>query len=198
MWEQILRIDSDVLVFLNSFHTDVLDVAMYQLTLLWTWIPVLLLLFWVFWKHYRKRTWLIAAFLALAIVFSDRSSNIIKQTVKRPRPTHNEMISDKLHLHQHADGTPYKGGAYGFVSSHAANSFALIVLLMYCFAPIDRRIRWIFPCFALLFAYTRIYLGVHYPLDILCGALLGLLCGGFALWLYRMAVKQIEKLSEQK
>jgi undecaprenyl-diphosphatase len=131
-------------------------------------------------------------------VFSDQSSNWIKRTAERYRPSNEKSgISEQLHLHVSKKGDVYRGGTYGFVSSHAANSFSLAVLFMYFFSPINRKIKYVFPLWAILFSYTRIYLGVHYPGDILCGALLGLCCGFFTLWLYRLAERNIQFHNEK-
>jgi undecaprenyl-diphosphatase len=194
-FEQLLQIDKDLLLFLNSLHNPFLDVLMYWMTSLWFWLPVLAIILWFMWKHYQKKLGLILAFLVLSIVFSDQLSGIIKDKVARSRPSRNTEISDRLHLHVSSDGEVYRGGEYGFVSSHAANGFALTLLLIYFFKPVGKRIRWLFPLWTILFVYTRIYLGVHYPTDIICGALVGLICGFFTLLLYRLAEKRI-RLSE--
>ena len=187
------QLDTDLLLRLNGWHNSFLDVLFYWMTHLWFWLPLLALLLWLLWRHYRKQLYLILAFFALSIVLSDQISLFIKNKVQRPRPTHNVEISDKLHLHQYKNGEVYRGGQYGFVSSHAANSFAVMVLFLYFFKPTNRRLRWIFPSWAVLFCYTRIYLGVHYPSDIICGALTGTCCGLFSLWLYLLALKTIEQ-----
>jgi undecaprenyl-diphosphatase len=191
MLEQLLQIDKKLLVFLNGNHNPFFDVLMWWMTKIWFWLPVLLLVLWFMWKHYKKKMGLILAFLALSIVFSDQLSGVIKDNVARLRTTHNTEINHKLHLHVFKNGDVYKGGEYGFVSAHAANSFALTLLLIYFFKPINKRMRWLFILFPLIFSYTRIYLGVHYPLDIAGGALVGLCCGLFTLWLYRLAEKNI-------
>lgn len=186
------QLDINILFRINGMHNAFLDVLMYGMTHFLFWLPFLALLLWMMWKHYRKQIYLILAFFALSIVFSDQVSVFIKDKVQRPRPTHNAEIKDDLHLHQFKNGKVYRGGTYGFVSSHAANSFGVMVLFLYFFKPVNRRLLWIFPVWAVLFCYTRIYLGVHYPSDIIGGALLGTLSGLFSLWLYRTATR-VEK-----
>jgi undecaprenyl-diphosphatase len=196
MLEHLLQTDTEILIFLNSLHNSFFDKLLYWMTHLVFWLPLLLVLLWALWKHYRKRLVLILAFFAVSVTMSDQISVFIKNHVQRPRPSRNVEINDQLHLHQNKNGTVYRGGQYGFVSSHAANSFGIMVLFLYFFKPVNRRLLWIFPAWAVLFCYTRIYLGLHYPLDILCGALMGTGCGLFALWLYRLAVVGIEKEKE--
>ncbi len=195
MFEQIEFWDRVLLQAINSTHTPFLDTLMWIMTKLYIWIPLFAWVIYKLWNYYQKQTFLILAFLALSVVFSDQSSVFIKNRVQRYRPTHNLEIQDKLHLHQNKDGEVYRGGMYGFVSSHAANSWGLVILLLYFFRPIGKKYLWIFPAWAIVFCYTRMYLAAHYPLDILCGAILGIACGGLALWLYTLAKKQINQAS---
>ena len=185
MLEKTLQIDQELLIFLNGLHSPFFDVLMWWMTAIWFWLPILAVVLWFMWKHYKKKMILIFAFFALSILISDQSSVLIKNKVKRLRPTHNTEIGHQLHLHVSKNGNVYEGGLYGFVSSHAANSFSLAVLFIYFFRPISRHLRWLFILFPLIFSYTRIYLGVHYPTDILCGALLGICCGFVMLWVYQ-------------
>jgi undecaprenyl-diphosphatase len=192
MLERLLQIDKELLLLLNGWHNSFFDVLLYWMTTIWFWLPALFVFLWFMWKYYKKKMGLILAFFALSIIFSDQVSGFIKDKVERLRPSHNTEINHQLHLHVYQDGTVYKGGKYGFVSSHAANSFALALLMIYFFKPIHRYIRWLFLLWAIIFSYSRIYLGVHYPGDIICGALVGLCCGFFTLWLYRLAKKKHE------
>ena len=193
MFEKLIQADQELLLFLNGLHSPFFDALFYAMTHFWFWLPLLALLLWVMWKHYRKQLALIVAFFALSIVISDQVSVFIKDRVQRPRPSHAIEIKDQLHLYQYKNGDIYRGGKYGFVSSHAANSFGVMVLFLYFFKPVKRRFLWIFPTWAVLFCYTRVYLGVHYPSDIVCGALVGTISGLFSLWLYRFAVSRIRK-----
>jgi len=191
MLEKILQTDQKILVFLNGFHNSFFDVLMWWMTKIWLWLPILALILWFLWKYYKKKIWLILAFLALSIVFSDQISGFIKDGVARSRPSHNTEINHLLHLHTFKNGDVYKGGKYGFVSSHAANSFSIILLFIYFFKPICKRARWLLMLFPFVFSYTRIYLGIHYLGDILGGALVGICCGFFTLWLYYLSEKNI-------
>jgi len=195
MVEKLLQTDQEVLLFLNGLHNPFFDVLMWWMTQIWFWLPVLALVLWFMWKHYKNKIKLILAFLALSIVFSDQFSGFIKDKTARLRPTHNTEISHQLHLHVYKNGDVYKGGQYGFVSSHAANSCSLALLFIYFFRPINSRMRWLFILFPIFSSYTRIYLGIHYPIDIIGGYLIGFLCGLFTLWLYRLSEKKISDFS---
>lgn len=111
-------------------------------------------------------------FLAVLIAFTDQSSNRVKHHVKRYRPTHNIEIGEKVHiLHD------YRGGKYGFFSGHSANCFGIAMLLFLVFSNKPLWFRSIFFVWAAITAYSRIYLGVHYPSDIFVGFLVGLFWG---------------------
>jgi undecaprenyl-diphosphatase len=116
-------------------------------------------------------------FVAIAVTLCDQISVLIKDyLVQRPRPTHNPEIADLVHIIYNGDyPNGYRGGKYGFVSSHAANVFGVAAFLSNQF----KHYRWTLFLFtwALIVSYSRIYIGVHYPLDIIFGAILGALIG---------------------
>ena len=189
MLEKILQIDQELLLFFNGLHNPFFDVLMWWMTSIWFWLPLLSVILWFMWKQYKKKIILILVFLALSILFCDQISVFIKNKVARLRPTHNMEISHYLHLHVYKNGDVYKGGQYGFVSSHAANSFCIALLLIYFFKPINKRLRWLFILYPLIFSYTRIYLGIHYPLGIISGAIVGLCCGFFVFFISKKLIR---------
>ena len=168
-FQKILEIDTRLLLYLNSFHNDFWDTIMLMVTVKDTWIPFLLIVVFFFIKNYRSKSVSILIFMALTILLSDQISVLIKECVGRFRPVYNPEIEHIVHNVLH------KGGKYGFVSSHATNSFALSIFSSLIFKNRNYSLLLLF--WAILFSYSRIYIGVHYPLDIVCGAGLGLLIG---------------------
>ena len=121
---------------------------------------------------------LLLLFTALVFAFTDQiSAGIIKPLVQRPRPSHDGSIMDQLHF-----VNDYHGGAYGFVSSHAANCFGLAVWVSCLYKR--RSLVTAMMLYAVLNCYSRIYLGVHFPGDIICGTVLGILCGWLGYYCY--------------
>ncbi|RPG80658.1 MAG: phosphatase PAP2 family protein [Crocinitomicaceae bacterium TMED114] len=163
--------DEALLLLLNGQPSWLAPVA-WWLTSKWATLPVVvLLLIQLFARRSWKKGLLGLAMFAACVGGTDAiSSRLMKPGFERLRPSHHPQLSGQLHLHEHADGSVYRGGRFGFVSSHAANTFGLATLAVLLFG--GGRWRWLFG-FAALVSWTRIYLGVHYPGDILFGALLG-------------------------
>jgi undecaprenyl-diphosphatase len=167
--DSLKLLDTNLFLFLNGLHSSFFDEFMYVFSEKLTWIPLYVSVLYIvikFWKS--KSLWVILA-LVLCIVISDQvSSGIIKDLVQRPRPSHAENLKGLVHLVNN-----YGGGRFGFVSSHAANAFGFALLSSLLFK--NRTYTIAIFCWAFLNAYSRIYLGVHYPLDIFGGILVGIL-----------------------
>ena len=171
--DRLSAIDSDLFLFLNGLHVDWLDRIMVIITEMWAWIPLyLLLIYWTV-KQYGKRCGWVFLAVGIVVLFSDQlASHVCKPLVHRLRPCYNDDFQDLIYL-----PNGLAGGKYGFVSSHAANTFAVATFLT---AALKRYRPWaaiVLFLWALLSCYSRIYIGYHYPGDILCGAILGALVG---------------------
>ena len=191
--EALSTIDSDLFLFLNGLHTAWMDKVMVLITEMWVWIPLYILLFYWTVRQYGKRFWWILLALGLVMLCSDQlASHVFKPLFHRLRPCYNIDFQDLIHL---PDGLA--GGRYGFVSSHAANTFAIAAFL----TPALRNYRpWpaiVLYLWAFLSSYSRIYIGYHYPGDILCGALLGILIGLIFWKIFQIVQRKIGK-SEQR
>ena len=171
------NIDSDLFLFLNGLHIDWMDKVMILITQMWVWIPLyLLLIYWIV-KQYGKRCWWLFLAVGLVVLCSDQlSAHVCKPLFHRLRPCFNADLQGLIHLPK-----GMAGGKYGFVSSHAANTFAIATFLTGALCKNRKWIGIVLYLWAFISSYSRIYLGFHYPGDILCGALLGILIG-LILW----------------
>ena len=171
MIELLKHIDTSLFLFFNGNHTPFMDSVMEGVTNKFTWIPLYLLLLFFVWKKSKNNMWLVVLSVAILITMSDQVSvHLFKEVFHRYRPCHNLLLEGKVNL---INGQC--GGQYGFVSSHAANTFALTTFLIFYFRRKD------FALFMYLWAsfvsYSRVYAGVHYPFDILGGMVLGIVLG---------------------
>lgn len=167
----LLELDKIFTLAINSCHSSFFDNFFYIYTQTWTWIPAIVVLLVWMWRKWGVRSLYVVAGIALCILLVDQiSSSLLKPWVARLRPTHNPEIADLIHT---VNG--YRGGRYGFVSSHAANAATFVTFTALVFR--NRFYTILLTLWAFLTAYSRVYLGVHYVGDVLCGALVGVLVG---------------------
>jgi len=178
MLEQLEHIDRDVFLAINSFNSPLFDKLMWQISHQLLWIPMYLFFLFYAYKHYNIKQLIVFLIgIGLCFLFADRLSVLgFKNVFLRYRPTHNEDIKYLIHTYTFTDGKSYLGGLYGFVSSHSANFFALSTFLYLSFKSFSKYWFFIF-LWASIIAYSRVYLGVHYPSDVFIGGLLGIIIG---------------------
>lgn len=187
MLESLIEFDKKLLLAINSWNTPWLDNIMMGLTNGLTWLPLFILVLGMIIYRYRSDAIAIILYLILVIVLADQiSSSFLKPVIGRLRPSHDPEIRDIVHI-----VNDYRGGMYSFVSSHAANAFGVATFL---FLAARKRMSWIWVMFAwaTVFAYTRLYLGVHYPFDIIFGGLLGALLAYSLVWLSRLLPPKLQ------
>ncbi len=181
MLETLQQLDVDVLVWINhSFKGNRMDAVMLFCSHKFTWIPWYALLLFLLYKSNPKRIWVNLILIACCIALADQlASGLLKPLVARLRPCNNPEVSMQLLLIKDVCG-----GSYGFVSSHAANVFALFFffLLKNVFQSVKTMV-YILLTWAVIVSLSRVYLGVHYPGDVLCGALVGILATTVIVWL---------------
>ena len=192
MIEALESIDRQLVLLINGAHNDVLDEVMWFFSGPYILIPMTLLILWSFSKSYGvKQTGLLLFGIIITIAIADLCSvYFFKEVFMRFRPSYNTELMGELHFHSYSAGEFYKGGLYGFVSSHAANYFALNLL---CWTLIKHEwLRIVILIATVLILYSRVYLGVHYVSDVLCGAILGYLIAKLVLHL--LILKQIKQV----
>lgn len=191
MIESLSNLDERVFLALNQLHASWLDPVMMWCSGNVIWLPLYALLLYQLAKLPRAHALVALVCIGIGITMSDQfTSALMKPFFERPRPTWNPELKSLVHTVDE-----YRGGHYGFPSSHAANTFCVAVLL----SLVIRKPwpRWLF-VWAALVSYSRIYLGVHYPGDILTGAALGSIFGLIAYQLYLAVTVRIDKTNAEK
>ena len=177
MIEEILKLDSKLFLYLNNLGTSKFDIFWISLSKIEANILMYLFLILLFFYIQKIRPKLIYIFyffivIAVMITITDQGANIFKDSFQRLRPCYNESIIDSLRLVKENCG-----GKYGFFSAHASNSFSLAIFFGLLFINRIRYIIMITVVYASLISYSRIYLGVHYPIDIIFGGFFGIFVG---------------------
>ena len=171
MIDYLMDIDAEALLAVNGMYSSFQDALWWMVSAKWSSALLVLSLLWILVHKNRRHALLVLAMVALAVLLADQvSSGLIKHLVERLRPTHDPSLENAVHI---VNG--YRGGMYGFVSSHAANFFAIATLVSFIMR--HRLVVIALYGWGLAQCYSRMYLGVHYPGDILGGIIVGVLAG---------------------
>jgi undecaprenyl-diphosphatase len=182
MLEKIIEIDKQFIVFLNNLGSEKWDWFWQIATKQLSWTPVFLVVFYLLYKKIGAKNFGIAIlFIAIIILISDQTANLFKNTFQRIRPCNDISIADQLRIYWD------KSGSFSYFSGHATNSMATATFVFMILKWYYKNAFLLF-LFPLIFAYSRIYLGLHFPTDILSGYVVGFLYGFL---LYKVFEKKV-------
>jgi undecaprenyl-diphosphatase len=192
MITKIQEWDESLFLFLNSLRLDWMDPAMSTLTGTYIWVPLYVFLVYLIFKWYGMAgLWYVGAIILLILLADKFTSAFMKPYFERLRPCHDPRWEGMIHTFAGC------GGRYGFASSHASTTFALATYMFLLFKGKIQAMPWLF-LWAGLISYTRVYLGVHYPLDILVGGLVGVAAGILVFSLVGWIRQFAERKAKQK
>ena len=182
----IKDLDTELFLFFNSKHTASLDFIMYWASNKLVWIPLYIYFFFLVYKKANSRVWLVLISALMLIAISDQLSvHAFKDVFQRYRPCHNLLLQNQIHMNEPC------GGMYGFISSHASNTFALAMFLFLFFRNEKKYFGIFIFLWAAFVSYSRIYNGNHYPADVAVGALVGMCVGILIFRTYKLTERKI-------
>ncbi len=171
--QEIIQEDKELFLYLNNLGNASFDPFWIMVSATWIWVPLYVIFLYLLYKKFGTRNLVfILIFIALGVTVSDQLAGIFKTGISRLRPCHDPSLDGLLREVK-------CGGQFGFYSSHASNTFFIATLMSILLRKTHRYLPYFLFFWAALVSYSRIYLGVHFPLDIFMGALMGFFLGGF-------------------
>lgn len=173
MLDRIKQIDTELLIFLNNLGNKSWDPLWVSITDKFTFLPLfILIIFFLFKKNGTKGLLVILLFISVLILFTDQFTNVVKDFTQRLRPCRLDELQGLLR------DIDIRCGKYGFFSAHAANSISVTIFIINCVdESVKKFLKPVLILWVMIFSYSRIYLGVHYPLDTVFGLLFGIFSG---------------------
>ena len=173
MLDQLIEYDKELFLLLNNLGTPTWDGFWMFYTTKYNWIPLYAVLLYLIFKTLNKKTFIVLLFVVvLMITFTDQVTNIFKDGFERLRPCYDKEINELVRLVKSSCG-----GKYGYFSGHASNSMAVAVFTGLLLRDKYKYLVFILLFWASLMAYSRVYIGVHFPFDIVSGMIFGALSG---------------------
>ena len=180
MLDRIKQIDTELLIFLNNLGNKSWDPLWVSITDKFTFLPLfILIIFFLFKKNGTKGLLVILLFISVLILFTDQFTNVVKDFTQRLRPCRLDELQGLLR------DIDIRCGKYGFFSAHAANSISVTIFIINCVdESVKKFLKPLLILWVIIFSYSRIYLGVHYPLDTIFGLSFGIFSGFLFKYLY--------------
>ena len=180
---EVIQEDKEIFLYLNNLGSQPFDQFWIMVSETWIWVPLYVIFLYLLYKNFGLRNVIfILIFIALGVTVSDQLAGIFKTGIARLRPCHDPSL-DQLVREVKC------GGQFGFYSSHASNTFFIATLMSLLLYRKHRFLPYFLFFWAAVVSYSRIYLGVHFPMDILMGAAMGFLLGGFFATLSRKVIR---------
>lgn len=171
MIDQLLEFDTSLFLYLNSLGSEFWDPLWLLITHKLTFVPLYcLLLYWMYKQINTKSFLFLLGIIILMILFTDQVTNLFKDGFQRLRPCREPLIEDLVRA-------VARCGKYGFFSGHSSNSMATAIFTGLMLRQSRKHLIWFMILWSCIVAYSRIYVGVHYPLDVLCGLFFGMFSG---------------------
>ncbi|APX99863.1 phosphatase PAP2 family protein [Lacinutrix venerupis] len=173
MLEQLVELDHELFLYLNSLGNVYWDAFWMAYTAKFHWIPFYALLVYLMYRRLNSKMFILTLIvIVFMITFTDQVANLFKSGVGRLRPCHNAKLIDSMRLVK-----SYCGGQFGYFSGHASNAMAVAIFTGILLKDKYKYLIYFMLIWALFMGYSRIYIGVHFPLDVLSGFVFGGLSG---------------------